>query len=455
MYGIKIMSISAKKEPILLLLGDIVILYASLWLMLLLRYLEIPSNHSLDTHIVPFSILFIVWLIVFFISGLYEKHTLLLKRKLPDTILNVQITNSIIAVIFFYLIPYFNITPKTNLFIYLVVSLLLIILWRNAYISFFGVRKKQKGLMIGGGEELEYLKQEINENNRYNIELVSTINLDDVTDSSYHEEILNRIYSSGVSIVIIDINNEKIKPILSGLYNLLFSKIQFVDMHKVYEEIFDRIPLSLIRYSWFLENVSLQPKVAYDAGKRVLDLFFGFVGVLLSLVFYPFVILAIKIEDGGSIFYVNERLGKNNRLINIYKFRTMSGMDTGKEAVRSKNKVTRVGKILRQTRIDELPQLWNVLKGDLSLIGPRPEIPELARVYENDVPYYNVRHLIKPGLSGWAQIYQIDPPKFATQSEATKIKLSYDLYYIKNRSLSLDLIITLKTIKALLSRVGV
>jgi len=449
------MNISAKKEPIFLLLGDIVILYASLWMMLVLRYAEVPSTHVLNNHFLPFSILFAAWLVVFFIAGLYEKHTLLLKSKLPDTILNVQITNSIIAIVFFYLIPYFEITPKTNLFIYLLVSLGLIILWRNAYISFFSVKKKQKGLLIGGGKELEDLKQEINENNRYNIELVSIINLDDVRDKSFHEEILNRIYSSGVSIVIIDINDDKIKPILANLYNLLFSKIQFIDMHKVYEEIFDRIPLSLVRYSWFLENVSLQPKVAYDAGKRLLDLFFGFVMGLLSLVFYPFVVLAIKIEDGGSVFYVNERLGKNNRLINIYKFRTMSGMDTGKQALESKNKVTKVGKILRKTRIDELPQLWNVLKGDLSLIGPRPEIPELARVYEEDVPYYNVRHLIKPGLSGWAQIYQIDPPKFATASEATKIKLSYDLYYIKNRSISLDLVITLKTIKALLSRVGV
>jgi len=449
------MGISGKKEYITLLLGDIVFLYISLWFMLLLRYADIPGKEVLNDHIAPFSLLFVVWLIVFFISGLYEKHTLMLKSKLPDTILNVQITNSVIAIIFFYIIPYFDITPKTNLFIYIIVSLGFIILWRNAYISFFSVKKKQKGLLIGSGQELLDLKQEINENNRYNIELVSSINLDEMSGVDFHREILNRIYSAEVSLVIIDIKNEKINPILPHLYNLLFSKIQFIDMHKVYEEIFDRIPLSLIRYSWFLENVSLQPKIAYDSVKRFIDLLMGFFVGLVSLVVYPFVILAIKIDDGGKIFYSNERLGKNNRLINVYKFRTMSGMDRGDQAIKSQNKVTRVGSFLRKTRIDELPQLWNVLKGDLSLIGPRPEIPALAKVYEEEVPYYNVRHLIKPGLSGWAQIYQIDPPKFATDGEATKTKLSYDLFYIKNRSISLDLVITLKTIKALMSRVGV
>ena len=117
--------------------------------------------------------------------------------------------------------------------------------------------------------------------------------------------------------------------------------------------------------------------------------------------------------------------------------------------------VTRVGKFLRFTRIDELPQLWNVLRGDISLIGPRPEKPSYAAIYEKEVPYYNVRHLIQPGLSGWAQIYHKTPPKFAASSEDTAMKLSYDLYYIKNRSFLLDLTIALKTVKELVSRKGV
>jgi lipopolysaccharide/colanic/teichoic acid biosynthesis glycosyltransferase len=123
-------------------------------------------------------------------------------------------------------------------------------------------------------------------------------------------------------------------------------------------------------------------------------------------------------------------------------------------SVREKEKITRVGNFIRKTRLDELPQFFNVLIGDLSFIGPRPEKPELAFTYESEIPFYNVRHLVKPGLSGWAQIYQDNPPKFGLNIEDTKTKLAYDLYYIKNRSLLLDLKIALRTIKTLLSRTG-
>ena len=137
------------------------------------------------------------------------------------------------------------------------------------------------------------------------------------------------------------------------------------------------------------------------------------------------------------------------------KFRTMTTDDGGVYAQDSENKVTRVGNFLRKTRIDELPQLWNVLHGDLSLIGPRPELPPLVKLYEREIPYFNIRHLIKPGLSGWAQLYHDRHPHHAPSIHETRVKLSHDLYYIKNRSLMLDLVIALKTIKELLSRSGV
>jgi lipopolysaccharide/colanic/teichoic acid biosynthesis glycosyltransferase len=118
-------------------------------------------------------------------------------------------------------------------------------------------------------------------------------------------------------------------------------------------------------------------------------------------------------------------------------------------------RITKIGKFLRKTRIDELPQLWNVLKGDLSLIGPRPELPGIAQRYEEEVPYYNIRYLVKPGLSGWAQLYHDEPAKFLeVDKQSTKVKLSYDLYYLKNRSFMLDLKIALKTAKIFFMREG-
>ena len=187
-----------------------------------------------------------------------------------------------------------------------------------------------------------------------------------------------------------------------------------------------------------------------------MDMAFASVLVLISLLFYPFVWLAIKLDDGGTLWSVQERIGQNSHLIKLLKFRTMEiANDGGQWNKDNQNKVTRVGNFLRKTRIDELPQLWNVLKGDISLIGPRPEFPKPVKLYEKQVPYYGVRHLIKPGLSGWAQIHHDEHPHHTIDMLETKNKLSYDLYYIKNRSMMLDLKIALRTIKTLLSRSGV
>ena len=227
-----------------------------------------------------------------------------------------------------------------------------------------------------------------------------------------------------------------------------------MDMHKVYEDIFNRVPLSLINYNWFLENVSTSPKSIYDSLKRIMDIIVSFVLGAVSLILYPFVALAIYLEDRGPVFIVQERIGKNNRPIRIHKFRSMSTLAQDEHGTSKPHSVTGIGCFIRKTRIDELPQLWNVFVGDLSLIGPRPELPQFVKVYEKEIPFYNIRHLIKPGLSGWAQLYHKNPPKFSASGNDTRAKLAYDLYYIKNRSLILDLNIALKTIKELIMRKG-
>jgi lipopolysaccharide/colanic/teichoic acid biosynthesis glycosyltransferase len=255
-------------------------------------------------------------------------------------------------------------------------------------------------------------------------------------------------------VVVLDLQNENLEKNLSHFYNLLFSKIRFVDINSLYEDIFDRVPLSLVSYGWFLKNVSLSKSAVYDFCKRTLDILFAFVLGLISLAFYPFIFLAIKMEDRGSVFITQNRIGKNLKLIKIVKFRTMSFNDNESDENKKKNKITKVGAFLRKSRLDEIPQLWSIWRGDLSLIGPRPELPALADIYEKEVPYYNIRHLITPGLSGWAQLYHESHPHQGVNTEETKNKLSYDLYYVKNRSLMLDLKIALKTIKALLSRTG-
>lgn len=441
------MSISRKKETAVLFIGDIILLYASLWLALSVRYWTLPTQYTWGIHFWPFTIMILIWLFVFFISGLYEKHTLILKSRLPSTIFNAQLANTFIAVLFFYFIPYFGITPKTNLFVYLLISFGFILAWRIYGDRFFQSTKKERGILIGSGQEMKELLEEVNGNPRYNLEFVSSIDLEDIEGMDFQDEVLQRIYSEEIQIIAIDLKNEKVEPILPHLYNLIFSKVKFIDMYKIYEDIFDSVPLSLVRYNWFLENISTETRITYDGLKRVMDIFLSLVIGIISLVLYPFVALTIKLDDGGPILFAQERVGKNNKLIKILKFRSMK--------VDGSNQITRVGKWLRALRIDELPQLWSVLRGDISMIGPRPEIPSLVKHYEDEISYYNVRHLIKPGLSGWAQLYHTDPPKVTADAEKTRRKLSYDLYYIKNRSFMLDIKIALKTIKALMSRSGV
>ena len=442
-------------EALILFVGDVVILYVSLWITLFLRQFGAPSSAEWSKHLSAFAILFAVWLFSFFIAGLYEKHTTFLQKRLPGIILNTQIANSIIGMLFFYFIPYFGLTPKTTLFIYLIVSFFAIIMWRRYGSRVLLDRVQQPAILIGSGLEMHELLREVNENPRYGMHFVSSLDLANVDSIDFRQEIVDRVYADRIMTVVIDTKHEKMSTVLPVLYNLLFSGVRFIEMHKVYEDIFDRVPLSLVQYGWFLENISITRKVTYEFFKRAMDVMIAFPLLLLSLLLLPFVTLAIWVEDQGALFVIQERIGRNNRLIKIPKVRTMTGSDSGDAVLKSELTVTKVGAFLRKSRIDELPQLWSVLMGHLSLIGPRPELPALVKHYEEEVPFYNVRHLIAPGLSGWGQINDYDVPRQGVDIEKTKRKLSYDLFYIKNRSFMLDLKIALKTVKTLLSRAGI
>lgn len=444
-----------KKEPLILFVGDVAAFVAALWLALFVRSLEVPSGDFFLTHLTPFGIIFAVWTLVFYISGLYEKHTIILRSRLPGTLATTQLVNSGLAIGFFYFIPYFGITPKTILFIHLFVSLTLIISWRMYGYFLIASRRPENAVLIGSGSEMKELLEEVNGNPIYDIKFISSIDLSRADETGFWDEVVEHIYSEDVSVIAIDLADKNVAPILPHLYNLIFSKIHFIDMHKVYEDIFDRVPLSLLQYNWFLENISTRSSGMYDVLKRMMDIFISLILLAVSLVLYPFIILAIKLDDGGSIFITQERVGENNKVVKIVKFRSMTRDDRGEYGANAvPNKVTRVGGFLRKTRLDEIPQLWDVLKGDLSFIGPRPELPALAKRYTEEIPYYNVRHLIKPGLSGWAQIRQENHPHHEQAVMQTKEKLTYDLYYIKNRSFFLDVKIALRSLKILVSIAG-
>lgn len=445
------MATSLRPRTLALFLGDLVCLTLALWLSLFLRALEAPSTVLFLAHAAPFAILAAVWVAVFFIAGLYESRSIILARRaLSATLLVAQTINISIAALFFFFVPFFGVAPKTILFIYLAVSLVLILLWRVFFFPRLGLQKPESAVVVGEGKELEELVRALREAPRAPTRVCEVI----APGPQLAESLRDALERHGARVVIADWNNPTVAGAISGLYNYLSRGVRFFDAMSLYEEVFGRIALSHIDDSWVARNVSRYAHTLYDSIKRVTDITVALPAAVLSLVCYPFIALAIKIEDGGPIFIEQERVGQDGMPIRILKFRSMLRNETNLLNGTS-NKITAVGRVLRSTRLDELPQLWSVLRGDLSLIGPRPELPSGVALYEREIPYYPVRHLIKPGLSGWAQLYHDNHPHHAAEVEATREKLSYDLYYLKHRSLLLDLVIILKTIKKLVTRSGV
>lgn len=444
------------RELFILILGDVAGFSLALWLTLLLRYLEWPTEERLDAHLGPFLLLASLWIVVFYIAGLYDKHTVMLKKLLFARIINTQIFNIILAAVLFLAFP-FGIAPKTNLVIYLFVSIALIMVWRLYLFNFFSPKRQHRALLIADGEEAIELADEINNNDRYNYSFVRIIDERAALHTpDFEQKLLELIDQENIEVIVANPGGAHIERVLPAIFDLAFLKFEFtfLDFYKLYEDTFDRIPMSSLRYEWFINHVSQSQSPVYDLVKRAIDIIGASVLFIPALITYPFIILAIKLEDGGPIFYHTDRVGQFNQPIRMIKFRTMSGRDKGEEALNSKHVVTRVGRFLRKTRLDELPQLWNILRGDLSFIGPRPEMPALASAYAEAIPYYNMRHFLKPGLSGWAQIHHLDAPRQGVDIPRTTEKLSYDLHYLRCRSFFLDLEIMLKTLRILIMRSG-
>ncbi len=444
------------RELLILISGDCAVFIVSLYLTLTLRYLAWPDSGLLQAHMGPFFILAIVWIFVFYIVGLYGKHTAFLKKMLLRRMIHTQIINVLIALFLFVVLP-FGIAPKTNLFIYLLISLGLLSVWRLRIFPYFSVKTRHKAIIIADGAEAIELVDEINNNDRYSYSFVRIVDKKTASETeNFEHKLLTLIERENIKIIVADPSSPYTENILPSIFDLAFLKFEFVflDFYKVYEETFDKVPYGALRYDWFIANVSQSKNLIYNFTKRVIDIVFAIILLLPSAVLFPFVALAIKLEDKGALFYTTERVGQYNRPIHIYKLRTKNGSDTGDAALASTLVDTKVGVFLRKTRIDELPQLINVLRGDLSFIGPRPEMPALAQVYSEKVRYYNARHFIKPGLSGWAQINNYDVPRGGVDVARTIEKLSYDLFYLKRHSLVLDMQIAAKTIATILMRTG-
>lgn len=397
--------------------------------------------------VAPFTLVILVSVAIFYSYGLYDKPTLRLIRELNKRIFTSQILVTVCATLLFYTLPILGITPKLTLLLYIVTSSILMSVWRRYAFSLVLHYKKQKSIIIGSGETFRNLVDELSRNPHIGITLLSVIDVD-----TYDMKKINGVLASTrPNSIIIDMRDERIKPYFNSIYQELFRGTVVLDIVDVYEDVFDMVPLEIINQDWIFRSINVSRR--YDGLKRFIDIIITAPLFIVSAIFiYPFVYLAIKLEDRGPIFYSQVRTGKHGKPILIHKIRSMENLPTNE--IKETKKVTRVGSFIRKTRIDELPQLWNVLRGDVSLIGPRPETPALVKEYTESVPFYNVRHIVRPGLSGWAQTQQHEVPKFGVDIKQTKTKLSYDMYYLEHSSLITDISIILRTIKVLISKSG-
>ncbi|MBU6231959.1 sugar transferase [Patescibacteria group bacterium] len=445
------------KAAAIMVAGDLVAYILSLIAMVAVRYAVFPGQSLILEHVQSFAVLFVLFVVVNLATGLYGKPAVSSRARYPGLILAAQTANAVVSIAYFYIVPSV-ITPKTSLAFFLLVSTAAMFVWRMAVLPVLSAARKQPALMIGSGSDMDDLRREIDGNGSYGLVFRRVMDPAAVPEG-LPSALKKAVASNGAPIVVADLEDEAVRDVMPQLYSLIFSGVQVIDAGVLYEAVFGRVPLSLLGERWLVENSgsALGSRRVYDALKRAMDIAVAAVLGIVSLVIYPIVWAAVKLDDGGPLLVIQERVGRGGKPIKVAKFRSMNANDAGAYGRdgRSKLIVTRVGRFLRLTRIDELPQLWSVLAGDQSLIGPRPELPSLVKVYEKEIPYYHARHLIKPGLSGWAQIHHRAHPHHAAAVGDTRDKLSYDLYYVKNRSFVLDLRIAVQTLGAIVSRQGV
>ncbi len=220
-----------------------------------------------------------------------------------------------------------------------------------------------------------------------------------------------------------------------------------------FEEDFGRVPIACLDTSWFLFDISPLHRLGYRLGRRLVDLVAGVLVGAALILFLPLIALVIRVDSRGPVFFAQGRVGQRGRRFDIYKFRTMrvdAERDGPQFACARDHRMTRVGRLLRRSRIDEMPQALNLLRGDMSLIGPRPERPEFVELFRDAIPFYDKRSLIKPGITGWAQVHE----GYGSSVEDTIRKLERDLYYLRHQSLGIDLRILMATVASVVGFAG-
>jgi exopolysaccharide biosynthesis polyprenyl glycosylphosphotransferase len=371
-----------------------------------------------------------------------------------------SITNAAIVGLIVYMIVYFSSEtklPRRGVAGFVVAASVLTLLWRFIYIRIFTAPQFiHRVLLVGGGETGKIIMKLVKNVWPPPFFLIGIIDDDPKKIGTEIEgypvlggsdRLLDSIAEQNISDLIVSISGQMLGQMFQALLDAQELGIEITRMPVAYEEILGRVPIRYLETDWILRSFVDQARVnhIYELLKRMLDILGGLAGVGIMALTYPFVGLAIILDSGFPILYLQVRSGRGGQPYKIIKYRTMkqNAEADGQPqwAEESDPRATRVGRILRKTHLDELPQFLNVLHGEMSLVGPRAERPELVAWFQQHVPFYRARLLVKPGITGWAQINF----GYASTIDETIVKLEYDLYYIQRRNLWLDIVIILRT----------
>jgi sugar transferase (PEP-CTERM system associated) len=262
------------------------------------------------------------------------------------------------------------------------------------------------------------------------------------------------VRARNVDRVVVSLRDARGKLPMDKLLDIKLDGVQFDHLANVYEEYTGKIAIENLRPSWLIFSPGFRKTVLVRAIKRAIDVVVAAIGLVVVFPVMALIAVGIAVTSRGHVLYHQQRVGKDGRVFTVHKFRSMYDNAEAQSgavwAQANDTRVTKFGRLLRRTRLDELPQFWNVLRGDMSLVGPRPERPEFVRMLNTEIPFYRQRQVVRPGLTGWAQVRYT----YGATTEDALEKLQYDLFYIKNMSISLDLFIMVSTIKTVILRSG-
>lgn len=431
---------SQRFRSFILVVGD----YGLFFLALLGTLLYVRTDYSdrdfVLLHLKIFAGVFVFWSLCFYIEGLYSLRTTRLKSL--STSLFRSLTLAVLgSVIFFYVFPYEGITPKRNLLSIAGISFFLTWFWHWVFRQ-LTTKLLTRVALWGDERSVELLR----------VELARKPYLGFQVQQVLHQ--LEELRPEEVDLVVVARQHMTDANIGNGLLKILERDKSVMELGRFTELVSGKIPLHAIDQAWFLEACGIQVSSVTSIAKNVLDKAIAFTLLLFVIPLYAVLLPLLFVVSGRPLFFGQIRTGHLNVPFKIWKLRTMvvnAEKDGAQWAKPGDSRVTPVGRFLRMTRLDELPQLWNILKGDMSIVGPRPERPEIIeKQLAPAIPFYNQRHLVKPGVTGWAQVNF----RYGFSQDDALEKLQYDLYYVKNQSLTLDLRILLRTIKTVLTGAG-